>query len=184
MQDKIDEIIAAYPDIWKTRASFINFIRGGLRKGLWNRHPVKLKFLNDNRKKIPNPRPNPARGREEVWGAECALTGEVKVLSEIEVDHKTGNSKLTTLQDLESFITAIVLVTADDLQLVSKEAHKIKSHAEKMGLTFEEAKAEKEAILIGKQKKDKEWLSIRGITPESSAPKRRKQIVEAIINGS
>ena len=84
---------------------------------------------------------------------------------QIEVDHRVGGNTLKSMNDLQSFIEAIVLVTEDDLQFVSKEAHKIKSYSEKQGISFEEAMAVKKAIDIVKQKKDKQFLEERGIIP-------------------
>lgn len=166
-----------YPRIWKTESAFMSWLRGGIRRSLWNRHPIKLEFIRKNRIKIPNPNPN---GRVAVvWGGVCALTGALCVLKDLEVDHRTGNHSLRSLGDLQSFIEGIVLVREEDLQFVSKEAHKIKSYAEKQGITFEQAQAEKLAISLIKQKKDVTWLKERGILPGKNQAARRKQIILA-----
>lgn len=138
----------AYPQIWKSEAAFMSWLRGGIRGGLWNKHPVKLEFIKKNRIQIPNP--NPKGKKPTVWGGVCALTGETHILSNLQVDHKKGNHSLQSLDDVQSFIEAMVLVTDEDLQLVSKEAHKIKSHSERMGMTFEEAQLEKQVIAFSK----------------------------------
>lgn len=65
----------------------------------------------------------------------------------------------------------------DNMQLVSKDAHKIKSYAEKEGLSFEEAYVVKTAIAIIKNKKDKEFFEERGLEIPSSVPKRREAII-------
>lgn len=171
-----------YPEIWKTESAFMSWIRGGIRKALWNRHPVKLNFIKNNRIRIPNPNP---RGRvDEVWGAECALTGEIAVISEMEVDHRTGGHSLKTLDDLNSFISGIVLITEDDLQFVTKKAHKIKSHSERKDVTFEEARIEKEIIAITKLpvKEVIAFCKAKGYTDEllSNAAKRKKAVVEIL----
>ena len=41
-------------------------------------------------------------------------------------------------------------MTEEDLQLVSKEAHAVKSYADKQGITFEEALLEKKVIAFKK----------------------------------
>ena len=164
-----------YPQIWKTESAFMSWIRGGIRRSLWNRHPVKLEFIKLNRVKIPNPNP---RGKvAEVWGGVCALTGETHVIANLEVDHRTGNHSLQTLKDIEPFVKGIVDITLEDLQFVSKEAHKIKSYAEKQGISFEEAKIEKEVIEIIKQKKDKEYLQENQLPVSSTQSARRATIV-------
>ena len=164
-----------YPHIWKTESAYMSWIRGGIRRSLWNRHPVKLEFIKLNRVKIPNPNP---RGKvAKVWGGVCALTGETHVIANLEVDHLTGNHSLQTLKDIEPFVKGIVDITLEDLQFVSKEAHKIKSYAEKQGISFEEAKIEKEVIEIIKQKKDKVYCIEHNLVVESTQALRRKTIV-------
>ena len=137
-----------YPSIWKTKAAFMAWLRGGIRRGLWEKSPIKLEFIKKNRIQIPNP--NPRGNKPTVWGAQCALTGEYHVLSNIQVDHKQGENRLRDITDIQSFIENIVLVCDDDLQLVSKEAHKCKNIADKRGITFEEAIVEKKVIEFGK----------------------------------
>ena len=139
----------AYPEIWPTESMFMSWVRGGIRAGLWNQHPVKLEFLKKNRIKVPNNNPRSMKRFPEVWAAECAITGEVIPLTQAEVDHKTGNHSLRSIEDIASFIKNIVLITDDDLQIVSKDVHKIKSYAEKEGITFEEAVIEKKVIAFG-----------------------------------
>lgn len=177
-QSKLIEVLEKYPHIWKTESSLMSYIRGGIRRSLWNRSPIKLEFIKNNRIRIPNPNP---RGKvKEVWGAVCSLTGEVFPLNQIEVDHREGNHSLKSMKDLQSFIEAIVLVTEDDLQFVSKEAHRVKSFADKKGISFEEALAEKTAIKIVKEKRDKLWLEEHGVIPASTQAKRRKQIEDIL----
>ncbi len=124
----------------------MSWIRGGIRAGLWNEHPIKLEFLKKNRIKIPNMNPKSMERFPEVWGAKCALTGDIIPMNKVEVDHKTGNHSLKTVDDIAEFIKSIVLITEDDLQLVSKDAHKVKSYADAQGITFQEALLEKKVI--------------------------------------
>ena len=148
--DKYETMRQEMSQVWKTDSAFLSWLRGGVRRSLWNRSPIKLKFIQDNRVKIPNPNP---RGKvKEVWGGVCALTGETHILSNLEVDHVRGQHSLKSIDDIQSFIEGIVLVTQDDLQFVSKEAHKIKSYAEKHNMSFKQAKKHKEYINICKSK--------------------------------
>jgi hypothetical protein len=163
---------------WATESALMSWVRGGIRRSLWNRHPVKISFIKKNRIKIPNP--NPRGNVKEVWGGVCAMTGELFVLKNLEVDHKYGGHSLRKIEDVQKFIEGIVFVTEDDLQFISKDAHRIKSYADRMGLSFEEAWVEKEAIAICKSKKDKQWLTERGVIPLSNAKKRREQILEVL----
>ena len=171
-----------YPHIWSSESAYMSWLRGGLRRYLWSKNPVKLEFIKQNRIKIPNP--NPKGKVKEVWGGVCALTGNTYVIGDMEVDHISGNHSLKTIDDLVPFVKGIVMVTLEDLQLVSKEAHKIKSYAEKQGISFEEAKSEKTAIELIKKGVDKQFLIDHNVKAEnigSTQLKRRKQIVELLL---
>ena len=165
--------------IWKTQSSFMSFLRGGIRRSLWNKSPIKLEFIKNHRKKIPNPNP---RGRvAEVWGATCYICGQDYPLNLVDVDHLEGNHSLKTMDDLQSFIEAIVCVTEEELGFACKSCHKIKSHCEKQGISFELARAEKEAIQLIKEKKDVQWLKEHNILPGKNAAARRQQIVDKLM---
>lgn len=160
----------------------MNYIRGGIRKGLWNRHPLKLEFIKENRFKAPLGRKTKSNPEGLVWCCTCALSGNVYRQSDCQVDHKEGNHKLRSIEDLQSFVQAMLFVTEDDLQMVSKEYHKIKSYADAQGITLDEAKIQKEAIEIIKQKQDKVFLEGKGISPASNQTGRRQQIIEVLTN--
>ena len=173
---KLDLILEQHSHIWKSESAFMSWLRGGIRRSLWNRHPVKLEFIKLNRVKIPNPNP---RGKvAKVWGGVCALTGETHVIANLEVDHIQGNHSLRCVEDIQKFVEAISLITLDDLQFVSKEAHKIKSYAEKQGVDFDTARAEKEAKQLVDKKLDKAYLQERQLPVSSTQSARRATIVE------
>lgn len=169
-----------YPHIWKTKASFLSFIRGGIRRALWNRSPIKLEFIKKYRKRIKNP--NPKGKVKEVWGGTCALCNREFPSPQLNVDHKIGNNSLKELSDLQSFIESIVLVQESDLQFVCIPCHKIKNLQERSGVDFESARVTKEVIAIMNSKTDRQWLKDRDIIPASNAAKRRKQIEEEMKN--
>lgn len=167
--------------IWKTKASFMSWLRGGVRRSLWNRSPIKVQFINKNRKRIPNPNP---KGRvAEVWGAQCAICGNDYPINFVDVDHCTGNHSLNDLSDIQSFIENIVLVSEEDLQFACKDCHKIKNQSERKGISFEMARIEKEAIRLCKENLDVEFIEKAGIVASTSKAKRRKQVEEILLAG-
>ena len=135
----------AYPDVWPTKAKFFTWLRGAFRKAVWSHYPGRIKFKNERCEKPPEGYTGKAKS-----GAYCALTGEWVGKSNLEVDHVIGEASLREWADVESFIRHLC-PTADNMQLVSKEAHKIKSYAERMGITFAEAVIEKKVIAFGKE---------------------------------
>ena len=129
-----------HPHIWKTKAAFFSFVRGGLRKALWDRYPIKLEYKKANL--IPPPESYTGRGKS---GQYCALSGEFIINSKLEVDHIEGNQSLNDWDDIQPFIEHLLLCQ-DGLQLVGKEAHKVKSYAERMGISYKEAAIRKKVI--------------------------------------
>lgn len=127
--------------IWNTEAEFFTYLRSALRKAVWNLYPIKLKYKNVH---VSVPPPD-YKGRAKS-GAYCALSGEWVAKSKLQVDHKLGNVSLRTWDDILPFIEHLLLCD-NNLQLVSSEAHKIKSYAERMGITYEEAEIEKKHII-------------------------------------
>lgn len=167
------ELWELYPHIWKTKAAFFNYVRGAIRRALWERFPVKLEFKNEN---VHKPPPYyTGRGKS---GAICALSGEFEIKSKLEVDHIKGNQSLQDWDDLTPFVKHLC-ANKDNLQLVTKSAHKIKSYADRLGISYEEAQVIKEAIQICKGD-DKKWLYDRGLTPGSNAKIRRTQVEERL----
>lgn len=170
----------AHPDIWPTKSSFFVWLRGNLRRALWEKNPIKIKFKNQ--KCSPPPQGLETRAKT---GAYCALTGEWVGKSKLEVDHIEGNVSLKDWDDLLSFCQHLC-TPIENMQLVSKEAHKIKSHAERKGISFQEALIEKQAIAITKMSVDevKQWLIDHGVEPASNAAARREQVVGVLTRGT
>lgn len=173
---KIKEIVERYPEFWKTSSLFMSFIRSGVRSGLWNKHKVKLLKIKNNREQIPNP--NPRGNKPTVWGGRCEVCNQLFVTSELQVDHiRQEGSSLKCFDDLAQFIEDMILITEDDLRIVCKGCHAVISHSQKHGISFDEARVEKEVIEIIKKKKDKEYLLEHNLVVESTQAARRKTIV-------
>ena len=107
------------------------------------------------------------------------MSGTWEGKSKLEVDHIEGNVPINDEDDILEFLKHLI-PPPNSLQLVTKEAHKIKSYAERQGISYKEASAEKKAIEIQKSKEDVWWLEDKGITPASNAAKRRVQIVQEL----
>lgn len=167
-----------HPSIWKTKSAFMSWLRGGIRRSLWNKSPIKLEYIKKHRKRIPNP--NPKGKVETVWGGSCGLCGEDFVLAQLDVDHKEGNHSLNGLSDIQSFIENIVLVTEDDLQFACKTCHKIKNQQQRKGISFEEASYEKLVIELENKKMIKDFIESKGEFPAKNKGLRRQQALRLI----
>lgn len=163
-----------YPAIWKTKSAFFAWLRGGLRRAIWEKYPPKIQFKNAQCK----PPPAGYTGKAKS-GTECTLTGEWTAKSYLEVDHIEGHVSLKDWSDITTFIQHLCTNSAN-MQLVSKEAHKIKSYAERKGISFEEAVIEKKVIQIIKDKKDKSFFSDRGLDIPPNINERRASILKIL----
>ena len=159
---KLQQMLEKYPHIWKTKASLMSYLRGGLRRSCWMKHPVKLEFIKNNRERIPNPNP---RGKvPEVWGGRCNVCKDLFVQSKLAVDHvREFSASLKDIKDIQTFVELISIVTEDDLQFVCKDCHDNISYSQKQGCSFEEARVRKKHIEIGKEKRILEELELRGV---------------------
>ena len=162
--------------IWRNQVAFMTFLRGGLRRGLWNQHPFKLELLKAKRYKIDNPSP---KGKREIWGFDCELCHGTFPIKEGQVDHINPTGTLTQISDIQGFVERLVVLTEDDLRLVCKNCNSIHAYADKHKISFEDARIEKEAIEICKGD-DKKWLLAHNITPASNTKLRREQVVQVL----
>jgi glutaredoxin len=98
--------------------------------------------------------------------------------SKLECDHIKASDGCYDFETAQKFLWHCAADDPDNWALVCRPCHKIKSHAERQGLSFEESRIEKEIIAIVKAKKDKSFLLEKGIVPASNAAKRKEQIRE------
>lgn len=163
-----------YPNIWKTESDYWNYIRGSFRR-IWSRYPVKLEFKK-NQAYLP---PADYKGKAKKMGT-CALCGEKNIpISKLEVDHKEQVGSFNSRESAFEWFWEL-LCEEENMQLVHKECHKIKSYADRMNISFEEARKEKEAIAICKRKQDRQWLQDRGIVPAGNSKARKQQIIDIL----
>ena len=142
-----------FPHIWRTKAAFFSWVRGGLRRGLWERHPVKIEYLHSRRVRVPLGRKTKKNKEGLVWGLNCDQCSGLFKQHQCEVNHLNPSGSLNNLPDLTTFIIKLILVSFEDLNVLCKPCHKIQSYAERMGLTFEEAKEAKKLIAFKKLSK-------------------------------
>lgn len=171
-----------YPEIWKTESAFLSYIRGGIRRHLWAKSPIKLEFIKQARRMITNTNPRSMKGRPKVWGGVCEHCHNEFPLKDMEVDHKTGEFALRKVEDIQAFVEGIVFVTFEDLALLCKPCHKAKTLAERYEMSMEDAVIEKQTIEIckGNANSVKLWLKVYGVEPAATAAKRREQVRQVL----
>ena len=177
-EEHVQKLLQKYPDLFPTEAKFWTYLRGALRRSLWSKSPMKLKFKSSTA--TPPPKDYTGRGKK---GHVCALTGEWVMTSKSEVDHKIGNVSLRCEDDIIPFIIHL-LATEDELQVVDKDAHRIKSYGDRMGITFEEATLEKRLIeLMKKPVKQITELLDKHNLPSNNATVRKENLRKLLEAG-
>lgn len=169
-----------HPEFWKTESAFLSFIRGGVRRHLWSKNPVKLQFMKESRIKMVNTNPRSMKAHPTVWGFECNQCRKQIVGTNCEVDHKKGGHSLRKVEDIQKFVEGIVFIRKEDLAILCKPCHKAKTYAESQGLSFEDAVATKQAIEKNKEsvKNVVAFLESVGYNAATTKDKRREQLVD------
>ena len=162
-------------------------------RSCWSDSIFKLEFLKRNSELIVNENPRSKKRFPMVRKYKCAICGGLFGSTEIELDHLDSENTLTSYEHINDFMTNIVLTSPDKLQVLCKDkktkkdgvvrfgCHNLKSYSERYNVSLEQAKAEKQAIELIKQKKDKLYLQQYGISVPSNAAARRKAIVEHLL---
>lgn len=162
---------------WKSEKDFMNWLRSQTRR-IWSRHPVKISYKNNRRFKAPL-----GINGKEVWSCTCEMCGKVVRSSDTQIDHIVMGGSFSDWKTYTEWAKRILWVTPDDIRELCVNCHTIVNHQQKTGLSFEEAKVDKEIIQIIKDKKDKLVLEQAGIKPASNQKDRRKQLVELFKKG-
>jgi hypothetical protein len=168
-------------------------------RSMWGDSKFKTDTLLKASVDVVNTNPRSMKRYPVVKRYKCAICGELFGSSDIELDHLEDENTLTKFEHAEDFIKAIFFTSPPKLQVLCKDkkkkvkgknqivsfgCHGIKTYASRYGVSFEQAKAEKQALEIIKQKQDKEWLLEHGVTPSSTQAKRREQIVDKILENN
>ena len=138
------------PTVWKTKAQFFQWMRGQMRKA-WSRHPVKVSYMSNHRERVPLGRKTDKNPQGLVWGCRCEHCNELFKQTECEVDHIHAAGSFKGWEDFEAWMHKLMHINWDGIRVVCKTCHRIISYAERMGITFAEAKLEKEVIAFTKQ---------------------------------
>lgn len=128
-----------HPTIWKSEAAFWAYLRGGLRL-IWSRYPPKLAW----KKAQMQPPPEGYTGRAKSMGR-CVYCNELFAASHLEVDHVSQAGSMNSWETAVTFLHNL-LDCNNNWVLACRPCHKIKSFAERTGLSFAAAFAEKRAI--------------------------------------
>ena len=158
----------------------VSVVRSAIRSA-WMKSDVKLAYL------YMNTVPDTDDSTRTKWLVPCEMCGKLFKLTDVEIDHRNGNHSFTKVEDFENYFNNILMVGFDDLAILCKEDHAVKTLSERLGISLEDARVEKEVIALCKQKasdQDK-FLAKNGISGYSkNALTRRNLIREVLKNGT
>jgi hypothetical protein len=173
-EDKLKQFLKKLDEDGKPNEHHVlNVVRSAIRQA-WMKSDTKLAYL------YMNTIPDMDDSTRTKWLFKCEMCGELFKLNEIEIDHKKGHNKFTSTEDFVEYFQNILMVGFDDLQILCKTDHAVKSLSESFGISFEEAKLEKQVIEICKSKKDKQFIKDAGLNPASNSTLRRLQVKEIL----
>jgi len=168
-----------YPEIWCNQSAFFTYLRGNLRK-IWSLYPAKLKWKAS---KLVNP-PADYAGRAKKLG-QCEYCLQMFAASHLEVDHKDMAGQCNSWETASEFLYKL-LDCNDNWKLTCKPCHKIKSNAERKGLSFEDSAIDKEVIRICKEEKLEDVIDFiesynyNGDYKTNNASNRRKAVEDIL----
>jgi hypothetical protein len=168
------------PDGRPFEKQVISVVRSAIRSA-WMKSDVKLAFM------YGRTIPDMDDSTRTKWLYKCEICSKMFKETEIEVDHKHGHHKFTKLDEFENYFNNILMVRGDDLQILCKDnkktgytgCHSIKTLSESHGLSFDEARATKQAIEKNKEsvKNVVAFLAEHGYNAAKTKEARREQLV-------
>jgi 5-methylcytosine-specific restriction endonuclease McrA len=167
-------------DVWKNQSQFYTWLRGKLRE-IWKDNPVRITFKKEALRPVSS-----EEKAQKVFHPSTKNVGECSFCkvwfagSKLEVDHIQQIGSCKDFEDAIEFLKGVAFVPKKNMQLVCKPCHKIKSYAERQGLSFEDASIEKQAITFCKQSIQDQgaFFEREGFTIPSNATLRRKAYKE------
>ena len=164
--------------IWKTKSEYFVWLRGHLRR-IWSDFPLRSEWKKTQLRPVTKEeRLAKVFHPSTKTVGQCYLCKSWFSASKLECDHIQESEGCYDFETAEKFLWHCAADNPDNWALACKSCHKIKSHADRKGISFEDSVIEKEVIAIIKAKKDREFLLERGIPPASNAAKRREQITQ------
>lgn len=129
--------------IWKTESEALSWLRGQLRR-IWANWPLK----NDFKKSMLEPvQPHHSIVSKRVKSVgQCQKCLNYFAASSLEVDHKEQAGSIGKTPESVGVWLFDLLCSTDNMQLLCKSCHKIKSYADRIGCTFEQAEHKKKII--------------------------------------
>ncbi len=137
--------------VWKSKSQYFNWLRGNLRK-IWSDYPVRKIWKKDSLRPVTSKERLSKMFHPSTKNVgQCVMCNEWMAGSKLECDHKKPSNGCSDWSDVPSFVEYCVSQPATEFQLICKPCHKIKAYAERMNISFEDARIEKAIIAYMKK---------------------------------
>lgn len=143
LQDRIETMHPKYSQ-GASEKEMCQIIRSAVRKS-WMRHPTKLLKLDLATV------PDMDDSTRTKWLVHCEECGNTFKKADVEVDHIKGEHKLKKLEDAPAFAESILRVGLDDLRILCKPCHEVKTYQERNNVDQDIAIASLKAIAFEKK---------------------------------
>jgi len=165
--------------IWKTEAEYFTWLRGQLRR-IWANWPVKNEFKKS--KLVPVFDGCGVTSKRVKSVGQCVFCNKWHPNSSLQIDHIDDIGYFGRTPDTVGEWLFRSLCGGENMQLVCVPCHKIKTHADKLNISFEEATKAKDVIAFSKLSvdKQKEKLLSCGIEPTRTKVGRVRQYEDII----
>ena len=163
-----------------------------LTRQMWGNSEFKKKYLASKAIKVENTNTRSMKRFPTVVKYKCEMCGELFSAQGVEIDHLERENSLKSFGDIEPFFKTIFLTEPNKLQILCKPktktvkgkkvktsfgCHEILTFATRYNMTIDQAKIEKEFILIKKEKRTVQALKEMSVL---NIPKLKKDQEEML----
>jgi 5-methylcytosine-specific restriction endonuclease McrA len=171
--------------IWKTEAQYWTWLRGAIRR-LWSDYPLRKQWKSSQLRRITQEEKDSKLYHPSTKNLGLCVYCNVWLAgSKLECDHVKPSEGCTTKDTAESFLWHCGGGTGVDWVLACEPCHKIKTLADKRGISFEEARLEQQVLFVCKKpaKIVDEWLAEKGVIGYIRNPRGREQAIREVLTG-
>ena len=166
--------------VWQTEAQYWGWLRGAIRR-IWADYPLRKEWKASKLRPITQEERDSKKYHPSTKNlGQCHYCGEWFAGSKLECDHVESSDGCTNKDEAELFLWYCGGGIGDDWVLSCKPCHKNKSHAERKGITMEEAALEKIVISLEKKKMLVDFIKSKGHIPKSNSKLRREQAIQLL----
>jgi len=163
-------------EVWKTKAQYFTWVRGNLRKA-WSDYPIRKVWKKQSLRPVTSQeRADRVYHPSTKNVGQCVFCKEWMAGSKLECDHIKPSEGCYDYATAEKFLWHCVGLTAKDFQLACKPCHKIVTLADARGISFEDARIEKQAIAWCKNDTTYQNAELKSLGLSATNAKERRAV--------